>query len=214
MTKEIVRAYLWQDIIRLGFLPSGAKKQKNWLLQYGQSLKKFWEVENYPAEPSQPGNCLSATIDSANSIGVVYEYAIVDSQNFTVRLMCPGRKLMWTHDMDEDYFSFPNQIFLSNHNQRNPAVQDMNSDDIRAVIDSLIMHPTPHQHIESPLDNHDIRVGGGLQNPFLYLFHLRVQLCPDNDRRSAEKERLIALFDTKIRENTVISPNELMKIPE
>jgi len=214
MTKEIVRAYIWQDIIRLGFLPSGTKKQKNWLFRYGESLKKFWEVENYPANPSQTGKRISATIDSCHSIGVAYEYAIEYSQKFIVRLMYPDRKLMWIHDMDGKYFSFPNQTFLSNHNQRNPAIQNMCPDDIGAVIDSLIIHPTPHQHIESPVDNHDIRVGGGLQNPFLYLFHLRIQLCPDNDRRSAERERLIALFDAKIRGNIVISPNELMKIPE
>jgi hypothetical protein len=125
-----------------------------------------------------------------------------------------NRELMWIHDLDERlYFSFPIQTFLTNHNKRNPAVQKMTLNDIGEVVDSLIMHPTPHQHIESPLDNHDIRVGGGLLNPFLYLFHLRIQLCPDNDRRMAERERLISLFDTAIKENSVIAPSELMKIP-
>jgi hypothetical protein len=217
MDKEIVRAYLWQDIIRLGFSPSKTKDQKSWLLQYGRSLKEFWEV-NYPKPPAQSGSFISATIDTSISIGMTYEYAIESTQKFTVRLMYAppeeNRELMWIHDLDERlYFSFPIQTFLTNHNKRNPAVQKMTLNDIGEVVDSLIMHPTPHQHIESPLDNHDIRVGGGLLNPFLYLFHLRIQLCPDTDRRMAERERLISLFDTAIRENSVIAPSELMKIP-
>jgi hypothetical protein len=217
MDKEIVRAYLWQDIIRLGFSPSRTKDQKSWLFQYGRSLKSFWEVETYPGTPSPTGNCLSATIDSTRAIGMICEYAIEGVQKFTVRMMYAppvnNRVLMWMHHMDGQYFSFPIQTFLTDHKKRNPAIRKMNDDDIGEVVDSLIMHPTPHQHIESPLDNHDIRVGGGLLNPFHYLFHLRVQLCPDNDRRMAERERLISLFDTSINENSVIAPSELMKIP-
>ena len=218
MDKEIVRAYLWQDIIRLGFSPSGTKNQKSWLFQYGKSLKSFWEVENYPYPPYQIGDSLAATIDSSRSLGLTFEYAIEDAQKFTVRMMyAPPRKdheLMWMHDMDGQYFSLPIQNFLTNCHSRNQAVLKMNLNDIAKVVDSLIMHPLPHQHIESPLDNHDIRVGGGLLNPFLYLFHLRVQLCPDEARRVAEKERLVSIFDIAIRGNSQVTAYELLEIPE
>jgi hypothetical protein len=217
MDKDIIRAYLWQDIIRLGFSPSGTKDQKSWLLQYGQSLKDFWEMPTYPKAPSQTDKVISATIDSSISIGMSYEYFIEDDQKFGVMLMyAPPQKnrgLMWEHHMDGQYFSFPSQTFLTNYNQQPQAIQKMRASDIGDVIDSLIMHPTPHQHIKSPLNNHYIRVGGGLMNPFLYLFHLRVQLCPDNERRQSERNRLISLFDTAIKEKSTIAPNELMKIP-
>lgn len=93
---------------------------------------------------------------------------------------------MWCHDFDGNYFIFPNQTFLTIYNQRNNASRNMDDSDIEAVIDSLLLHPTPHQHVESPLANHDIRVGGGLVNPFLYLFCLRIQFCPFGQMRQAE----------------------------
>lgn len=214
--KEIICAYLWQDVIRLGFSPSSTKDQKSWLLQYGKSLRSFWEVGDYPEPPSNSKRkgVFSATIDSA-SIGMSFEYVIENSNKFIVRLLSSNgeRGLMWIHDMDGKYFSFPNQALLTKRNLRKQAIKDMNCDDISMVIDSLILHPTPHQHIESPLDNHEIRIGGGLLNPFLYLFHLRVQLCPDEDRRMAEKDRLIKLFENAIKNNSAIPPGKLMEIP-
>ncbi len=223
MDKNIIRAYLWEDIIRLGFSPKDTKNQKSWLYLYGQSLKGFWEVD-YPKPPVVVKDRLTATIDSSKSVGMIYEYSIGDALKFNVRLMhAPPRKsgeIMWGHDMDDKYFYFPNQFFLTNYvspnastKARNIAIQNMGVDDIGAVVDSLIIHPTPHQHIDSPLDNHEIRIGGGLMNPFLYLFHLRVQLCPDKDMRAAERERLISLFEAAIRENSAIKPNDLMQIP-
>ena len=174
-------------------------------------------MPTYPKAPSQTDKVISATIDSSISIGMSYEYFIEDDQKFGVMLMyAPPQKnrgLMWEHHMDGQYFSFPSQTFLTNYNQQPQAIQKMRASDIGDVIDSLIMHPTPHQHIKSPLNNHYIRVGGGLMNPFLYLFHLRVQLCPDNERRQSERNRLISLFDTAIKEKSTIAPNELMKIP-
>lgn len=218
MNKDIIRAYLWQDIIRLGFSPAGTKDQKSWLHQYGQSLRAFWEIMEYPIAPSQKKKGISATINSSIYIGMTYEYCIEDDQKFVVSLMhAPfegSRGLMWKHDMDGKYFSFPNQQLLNDRKgERNIAAREMQTQDIKDVIDTLIMHPTPHQHIESPLEDNNIRIGGALMNPYLYLFHLRVQFCPDNRRREAERERLVSLFDTAIKANSKIAPNELMKIP-
>jgi hypothetical protein len=82
------------------------------------------------------------------------------------------------------------------------------------VIDGLILHPCAHQHIAHPVDNHEIRFGGGITNPYLYLFHLRYQLCPLEDRRNRERVRLTDLFFNAINENRLaISANELMTIP-
>ncbi len=216
MDEDIIRAYLWQDIIRLGFSPSGTREQKNWLFQYGQSLKEFWEVETYPNSPTVSGEGLAATIDVSMPMGLIYEYFIENTSKFTVRVMyappLKGREFMWEHDMDGQYFSFPNQTFLS-YKQRRSAIERMDLVDIGNVIDSLIIHPTPHQHIESPVGDHAIRVGGGLQNPFLYLFHLRVQFCLDDVRRTGERNRLISIFETAIREDSQIAVNDLMRIP-
>ena len=58
--------------------------------------------------------------------------------------------------------------------------------------------------------NHDIRIGGGITNPFLYLFHLRIQLCPIPDTRSKERQRLFDLFENAIKKNTNLQIAELM----
>ena len=177
MNSDIIRAYLWQDIIRLGFSPSSTKEQISWLHQYSRSLKDFWGVD-YPLKaPSKKDNGISATIDSSSSIGLSYEYCIANNQKFSVRLMhIPPKKnqsVLWLHDMDGNFFSFPNQELLINYGQRTAAVSEMALNDIGDVIDSLIIHPTPHQHIESPLDNHAIRIGGAITNPYLYLYSLK-----------------------------------------
>ena len=56
-------------------------------------------------------------------------------------------------------------------------------------------------------------MGGGITNPFLYLFHLRIQLCPISDRRKAEKARLIDLFEVAIKNNAIVTAFDLMKVP-
>jgi len=215
MDNKIIRAYLLQEVIRLGFSPSSTKDKKKWLLQYGNSLKLFWDTENYPPAPSMNGNVLSATINSSEAVKTLYEYAIESADKFAVRLIhSPNTNLMWTHDMDGGYFCFPNQLFLSMQELRTAAIEKMTEDDLKSIVDTLLIHPTPHQHIESPIDNHDIRIGGGITNPFLYLFHLRIQLCPIPDRRDAERGRLIDLFDYAIRNNTAFTIPDLMAAPE
>ena len=216
MENKIVRAYLMQEVIRLGFLPVNPREQKNWLLQYGRSLKDFWEIDDYPPAPGFRGKSLTAIINSSEHVQVAYEYAIERVDKFTVNFThLLNDWLIWTHDMDGGYFCFPHQSFLSSHKEYNLnlAIQKMDRKDIERIVDTLLVHPTPHQHIKSPIDNHEIRMGGGITNSFLYLFHLRIQLCPILERRVAEKARLIDLFEVAIKKNEIVKVSELMKVP-
>jgi len=214
VVKEIIRAYLMQEVIKLGFSPSDPKDKNSWLHQYSRSSKGFWCVEAYPPVPKMKDNILSATIDSSDAINLTFEYAIEKRDKFIVRLLhSPNNQLMWKHDMDEGnskYYIFPHQYFLNEFKQRKVALNKMKRDDLESVIDTLFMHPTPHQHIESPIDNHDIRIGGGITNAFLYLFHLRIQLCPIPERRSEERQRLFNLFENAIKKNTNFQIADLM----
>ena len=211
MDKNIIQAYLWRNIIRLGFSPIGDKDRRSWLYMYGKSLKDFWEVDEYPPIPKSNGS-ISAELTSSIKINILIGYSITDISNFTVRFLhiSNTRELMWTHDVDSKYFSFPEQAFLTNHNNRNRAIENMTSEHIKGVIDALLLHPKAHQHIESPINNHKIRIGGGILNPFVFLFHLRYQLCPDKTRRDKEKERLINLFESAVKSNTPVTANKLL----
>lgn len=211
MDKNIIQAYLWRNIIRLGFSPTGDKDRQSWLYMYGKSLKDFWEVDEY--QPNPQIRCNGAiTAELTSKIDILIGYSITDISNFTVRFLYrPNtRELMWTHDVDSKYFSFPEQAFLTNHNNRNRAIANMTSEHIEGVIDALLLHPKAHQHIESPINNHKIRIGGGILNPFVFLFHLRYQLCPDKIKRDKEKERLINLFESVVKSNTPVTANKLL----
>ena len=192
------------------------KSKKNWLLQYSLSLKAFWEIDDYPPAPGFRGKSLTAIINSSEHVQVAYEYAIERVDKFTVNFMhLLNDWLIWTHDMDGGYFCFPYQSFLSSHKEYdlNWAIQKMEREDLESIVDTLLVHPMPHQHIKSPIDDHEIRMGGGITNPFLYLFHLRIQLCPISERRETEKARLIDLFEVAIKNSAAVNVFELMKVP-
>jgi hypothetical protein len=186
-------------------------------MQYGKSLKDFWESESYPNAPKMAGDKIFATIDCVRSVDLCLEYAASSPDKFVVNFMYSPpqntKELMWTHDVDNKYFSFSSQAFLTKLGGRKEAIQHFSDADLKAVLDSLLHHPTAHQHIESPIDDHKIRIGGGIQNLFLYLFHLRYQLCPITQKRIAEEVRLIKLFKIAIKANSMISANVLMAQP-
>lgn len=125
--------------------------------------------------------------------------------------------IMWSHDVDDGYFAFPNRKVLSavdnRSGDRGRAVHEFTRDDLVSVIDGLILHPAVHMHVMSPIDSHEIRIGSGIGNPFLYLFNLRFQLCPIQEKRAAEKDRLVEIFTDAIRSNEKITAHDLMAQP-
>jgi hypothetical protein len=214
LDKKIIRAYLWQEVIRLGFSPEDEKKQKYWLHKYIESLKDFLELESYPDTPKSNSGI---DFSYSTSIGLDIEGTITKKDKFTVKFLylqpSLNSALMWDHDVDGAFFTFPVQEFLTRHNQRNPALREFSDEDMGVVLDGLIFHPAAHQHIESPIDKHEIRLGGGIGNAFLFLFHLRYQFCPFDDKRKAEEKRLVKLFKDTIRANSELKTSELMAHP-
>lgn len=213
INEQTVRAYLWQDAIRLGFSPASKKDQKIWLHQYGQSLKEFWGIDCYPNPPSDNKSFIIAEISCLSTLDLHLEYAVESSQKFSVRFSYNQKILMWTHDVDNQYFTFPAQPFLTYHNKRSSVIDRFTPNDVKAIIEGLLLHPAAHMHLKSPIDNHAIRVGGGIDNPFQFLFHLRYQLCPFPQKREAERDRLIVLFSEAIKDNTPITAHRLMAQP-
>lgn len=222
MNPDIIRAFIWQDIIRLGFSPTGDNNKSNWLQQYNKSLRFFWETDVYPAPPKKTNAGYSSTIDCMASIDIAFEYMINATNKFTVSIMNPLNNLLWTHDYDVAYYSFPQDGRIPLCHKQNDRIQEVkrvdainecNRTHFAEVIQSLLTHPTPHQHISSPINRHLIRIGGGIINPFLYLFNLRFQFCPDMTRQTNELNRLVELFEFAIRDNKLISANDLMKVP-
>jgi len=60
------------------------------------------------------------------------------------------------------------------------------------------------------LSSHEVRIGGGIENPYVFLFHLRCQFClVSNHVRQTERQRLIDLFKRSIRDNQNVSAKDL-----
>jgi len=218
--KEIIRAYLWQAMVRTGFRPSGTKDQKRWLQQYCRSIKDFWELSSYPSPPTEQNGKIKGSLDCAEpTLLLDYEVSLTAEKiKFAVRFLYRShpnsKEVMWVHDVDGKFFCFQPHPFLSHHNKDKAALRESADEDIEAVVEGLIIHPAVHQHIESPIPHrHEIRIGGGIDNPFLFLFHLRYQLCPIQKKREAERRRLIELFRNAIRLNSSVSVSELMAQP-
>jgi hypothetical protein len=98
MDNSLVRAFLWRDVIRLGFSPSGNKNKITWLHQYGESLQSFWQTESGPKPPKLKNGKLCTTFDCLASVNISFEYAIEPTNKFTVRIMSPLQGLLWVHD--------------------------------------------------------------------------------------------------------------------
>ncbi|MDA3898736.1 MAG: hypothetical protein PF482_21560 [Desulfobacteraceae bacterium] len=212
MDNDIIQAYLWQGVIKLAFSPSGDKDIKSWIHQYGCSLPGFWEIAEYP-KTSEINGQFQINVNF-HQINISFDCSITNIDKFTVSLshIANTTGLMWTHDVDFQYFAFPSQSLLNKLNKGKQATKKISTQHIERVLDGLIFHPRSHQHIEYPINNHEIRIGGGIDNPFLYLFHLRYQLCPIPEKRSEEKNRLNELFTNAIENRSAITPDQLLKV--
>ena len=85
--------------------------------------------------------------------------------------------------------------------------------DVEAVLNGMLFHPRCHTHLEDlgirhvqldrekgGLKSHEIRIGGGIENPYVFLFHLRYQFClVHTDARRNERLRLVDLFENAIK---------------
>ena len=215
----IRRAFIWDRIIQLGFSPRTDINKKSWILLFKQNLLSFWGNESQPVYETRH----SATVIRVTYPGltyddeVVFECRISNDFQFSVDVL-QGDNIWWVHEYDQKYYSPSFDVFLPFISGRTRGASPLNTtlgrDDIEAVIDGLILHPCVHQHIRYPVYRHEIRLGGGITNPYVYLFHLRYQLCPDERRRENERLRLTELFFNAINDNRLeVAPNDLMTVP-
>ncbi|OPY85677.1 MAG: hypothetical protein A4E65_00073 [Syntrophorhabdus sp. PtaU1.Bin153] len=207
--RDLHRTRLWETIIRLGFTPVG--READWLHQYSRSLGTFWECDQVKP-PSKKGVRVKGVIDCV-PLNLLLEYEIGSAERFSIRFLCAPplqeKDRMWTHDVDHQHFSLRTRWF-NLAKAKKVKKNRLTEDDVREILSGLLVHPAVHQHLVSPIDNHNIRIGGGIDNPFLFLFHLRYQLCPDIDKRNRELTRLVTLFYRALTKNGIVTANELM----
>jgi len=206
MDNDIIQAYLWNDVIRLGFKIT---EHQQWIKTYLGSLQSFWEVYEYPCKdgPRCKNNSIKAKIENPD-LELRWKFDLKINEHFHLEFNHLDKNIWW-HHADYAYYGLPIEKMLDKA-KRSIAIAEFSHDDLEIILDTMIFHGRIHQHIKSPFPENKIRIGGGVDNPFLYLFHLRYQLCPDETRRDEEKKRLILLFEPAVKSNTPITSELLL----
>lgn len=197
------QAIVWDTIERLAFRPDNPA---TWLSLYAKTLHKIWDIEplrwnsnvmNQLFIPFLRLKC-TYTNEGCNKYGAT----ISDSdRRFLVLHIAPEH--LSKADLHGAYNRYP-------HQERDRSLMD----DVRKVLNGMIFHTRVHSHLhclgfEAGNADHadeskllglrEIRIGTGIENFYVFLFHLRYQFClVAQSRRDNERERLVQLFQNAI----------------
>lgn len=109
MDKEIVKAFLWERIIKLAFSPLTTNERHTWLQCYLTTIPNFWGIQEYPIRKGQK------IIVNNKHLELTYECLIENNKKGTIEILVQSSSefnLMWTHAMDGECFHFPNERLL------------------------------------------------------------------------------------------------------
>ena len=199
------RAIVWDTIERIAFRPSSNNDRSTWLGVYAKTLHKLWDME------SMWNRFGSNDIFDIPFLALKCDYTIENTEKYSVSLQdSSASRSYWQNDIDSEYLS---KASLHSTSGRYPHQQRAHLQrDIEAVLNGMIFHPRCHAHLEDlevrhvqldqnrgGLSSHEVRIGGGIENPYVFLFHLRYQFCLVTDQfRQTERQRLIDLFENAI----------------
>ena len=207
------RAIVWDTIERLAFRPN---PPESWLGVYAKTLHKLWGMESVWARFGIDDEFVVTfmNLKCSHFIESVSKYEISLVHDFSD---C----LHWQIHVDPGFHSkasLQTTVGKYPHQQMGKL-----SRDIDAVLNGMLFHPRCHTHLEDlgvrhvqldqdsgGLSSHEVRIGGGIENPYVFLFHLRYQFCLVSDPvRHTEKTRLVDLFENAIRNNGTVSARDL-----
>ena len=209
------RAIVWDTIERLAFRPD---PPANWLSVYAKTLHRLWGEEATWNRFAPDDEFIITFLDlkCRHSIETVSKYEITFVHN-------SSDCTYWKTHVDPKFLS---KASLQTSVDPYPRQQmdRLLHRDVDDVLNGMIFHPRCHTHLEDlgirhvqldqqkgGLKSHEIRIGGGIENPYVFLFHLRYQFCLVNtDARREERLRLIDLFEGAIRgKEQRVNPSEL-----
>jgi hypothetical protein len=208
------QAMIWDAIERMAFRPASTRDRDGWLWVYVRSLHRLWQL--------QPNDVLTRhnTGFDALFLNLACDYAVEtpDQYSMTIINVAAHAPACWHLHVDPGYCS--RSSFY--HPGEDYPTQDMDAHlerDVETVLDGMIFHPRNHAHGDElgivselgsdggPLGAKEIRLGGGIENAFVFLTHLRYQFCLlSDDARQAERTRLIQLFVDAMRERRQAVP--------
>ena len=201
------RAIVWDIIERVAFQPNSDKECSTWLRVYAKTLHKLWEVD-----PVQQNFGYSHIFDIP-FLNMKCDCNIESVKKYSISLMdLSADDNCWHCHIDPKYFSYA-CLYSSSADYPHQQLNELEKD-VETVLDGMLFHPRCHTHIDEigvqsiqldldigGLSSHEVRIGGGIDNPYVFLFHLRYQCCLVADpARQKEKRRLIELFYHSIKD--------------
>jgi hypothetical protein len=208
------QAIVWDTIERLAFRPSSDSDRGAWLGVYARTLHTLWGIEPM-WDHFVPNDIINIPF-----LDMECHFNIENLEKYSVSLIQESSPDLcyWQSHIDPEYLS---KGSLYSTNGRYPRQQRARLQrDIKAVLDGMIFHPRCHVHLQNlvyeldpnsgGLSSHEIRIGGGIENAYVFLFHLRFQFClVSNQTRDNEKVRLIDLFENAIWNKLTVSARDL-----
>ncbi len=211
------RAIVWDMIERNAFRPRSDKDRSTWLGVYAKTLHKLWDMDPIWT------TLVSDDIFDIPFLDLKCDYTIENEGKYSASLQdSSASQNYWQSHIDSGYLS---KASLHSANREYPHQQRADLQrDIEAVLDGMLFHPRCHAHLDKigghqhvqlaqdsgGMSSHEVRIGGGIENPYVFLFHLRYQFClVAHHVRQAERWRLIDLFADAIQNNSRVTAGKL-----
>jgi hypothetical protein len=212
MSSEANRlAIVWDTIERIAFMPDNEAK---WLTVFERTLHTLWGVQAADVIIRHRTGFIALLLN------VDCKYSVETKSKFSVSIIniAAQASCCWNVHADPNFHS--KAAFYASPEKYPP--QDMKKylrDDIAHVLDGMVFHPRTHAHGDLlgimpnfttaglSLPCHAIRLGGGIENAFVFLMHLRYQFCLLSEEvREKEKARLVDLFTAAITDKQLVVP--------
>lgn len=213
------RAIVWDTIERIAFRPN---PPESWLSVYAKTLHDLWGVEPMWDRFAR-NHCFDIPF-----LMLKCDYLIKSVAKYSVSLIQDSStvRCYWQNHIDPEYLSKGSLCSESGRYPRQQRVELRR--DIEAVLDGMIFHPRCHVHPDvfglhhlqldpdkGGLSSHEVRIGGGIENPYVFLFHLRYQFClVSNQVRQSERQRLIDLFERSIGKDRNVNARDLFNFKQ
>lgn len=200
------RAIVWNTIELIAFRPSSDNDRGAWLGVYAKTLHTLWGMEPM-------WNCFAQDDEFiVPFLNLKCSHFIENMSKYSISFVHDSSDCMhWQTHVDPGFHSKASlQTSVGNYPRQQ---MDELYRDVDAVLNGMLFHPRCHAHLEDlggrhvqldqdsgGLSSHEVRIGGGIENPYVFLFHLRYQFCLVSDQvRQTERQRLIGLFERSIR---------------
>jgi len=216
MTAETKRrAIVWDTIERLAFMPDDRQK---WLRVYERTLHSLWQLHAIDVQIQH------LSYFEAGFLHVACEYKVEAAHKYRVSIVNAATvaPFCWCVHVDPAFCSKAAFHATQGKFPRQDRAKHLRND-VECVLDGMIFHPRTQAHGDAlgivtafdgngpALSTHEVRLGGGVENAFVFLTHLRYQFCLLCDEaRNQERTRMVNLFTAAINDRRdVVPPAEL-----